>query len=334
LAAAPSPETVRGLDAYEVLAQIGHGPDGVVYKARHRLRNRLEVVKLIAGGENAGPEELARFRLGAESQRLLRHANVVQVHEVGEQDGLAYFAMEYVDGGNLARRIAGQARPAAEAARLVQALAEAMHYAHQRGIVHCDLKPANVVLTADGTPKITDFGLAKRLDGEQTLTATGEVLGTPSYMAPEQAAGRTREIGPPCDVYALGAILYELLTGRPPFKGRTPLETVQQVLERRPVRLRKLNRQVPAALESICLKCLEYNPRARYRSAQKLADDLGRWLNHRRPTAHSWRARAGRAVRRHSRVVTALALLVGVALLTAAAVAYVQDSQRPKGPQP
>jgi serine/threonine protein kinase len=323
----PACPTVRGLDAYELLAQIGHGPNGVVYKARNRLLNRVEVVKLIAGGEQAGPADLARFRLGAESQRLLQHANVVQVHAVGEQDGLPYFAMEYVDGGSLARRIAGQARPAEEAARLVQALAEAIHFAHQRGIVHRDLKPANVVLTADGTPKITDFGLAKRLDGEQTLTATGEVMGTPGYMAPEQAAGKTREIGPPCDVYALGAILYELLTGRPPFKGKTPLETLLQVLKRRPARVRKLNRQVPAALESICLKCLEYHPRRRYRSAQQLADDLGRWLNHRRPAAHSWRARAGRTLRRQARAVTVAALVVGIALGTAG-VAYVQDPQR------
>jgi protein kinase-like protein len=327
LPVAPSPKTVRGLDGYELLAQIGHGPNGVVYKARNRLLNRVEVVKLIAGGDDAGPADLARFRLGAESQRLLQHANVVQVHTVGEQDGLPYFAMEYVEGGSLARRIAGKAQPADEAARLVQTLAQAVHCAHQRGIVHRDLKPANVVLSADGTPKITDFGLAKRLDREQTLTATGAVMGTPGYMAPEQAAGKTRDIGPLCDVYALGAILYELLTGRPPFKGKTPLETIQQVLKRKPVRPRKLNRQVPAALESICLKCLEYQPRKRYRSAQQLADDLGRRLNHRRPRAHSWRARAGRAVRRHLRVVMVLGLLGGVALLAAAA-AYVQDPQR------
>jgi tetratricopeptide (TPR) repeat protein len=261
---------------FEILEKLGQGGMGVVYKARHTQLNRFVALKMIRAGAWADPEELQRFRTEAQAVAHLQHPGIVQIFEIGEHEQLPYFALEFVEGGSLDRVIAGNAQPARATAEFVQKLAWAMASAHQRGVVHRDLKPANVLLTSDGTPKITDFGLARKLDAPGQ-TQTGAILGTPSYMAPEQAAGKTGEIGPPCDVYALGAILYEMLTGRPPFKAQTILDTLAQVRAVDPVPPSRLEPSVPRDLETICLKCLRKEPTQRYASAQELAEDLRRF---------------------------------------------------------
>lgn len=276
-----SAEHEPGLPAiagYEVLGELGRGGMGVVYKARDLELKRVIALKMIRGGAHAGSDELTRFRAEAEAVARLQHPHVVQVHEIGEHGGLPYLSLEFVGGGSLKERLAGTPQPPREAAALVETLARAMGSAHQAGIVHRDLKPGNILLTPDGTPKISDFGLAKKFDDDSGQTRTGEVLGSPSYMAPEQAAGRTRAIGPLTDVYALGAILYECLTGRPPFKGTDIRETLEQVCTSDPVPPSRFQRRLPRDLETICLKCLEKDPARRYGSATLLADDLGRFL--------------------------------------------------------
>jgi hypothetical protein len=261
---------------YEILGELGRGGMGVVYKARHLGLNRLVALKMILAGGHAGPDELARFRAEAEAVARLNHPNIVQIHDVGESGGLPYFSLEFVEGGSLDRKLAGTPLPSDEAAQLAERLARAMAAAHAAGLVHRDLKPANVLLGADGTPKVTDFGLAKKLD-TAGQTASGAIMGTPSYMAPEQASGKSREIGPACDVYALGAILYECLTGRPPFKAATPLDTIMQVVSAEPVSPRQLNVRVPVDLETICLKCLQKEAARRYAGAAAMADELSRF---------------------------------------------------------
>jgi serine/threonine-protein kinase len=263
---------------YEVLGELGRGGMGVVYKARHSQLNRVVALKMILAGGHAGEHELARFRTEAEAVARLQHPNVVQIYEVGEADGKQFFALEYCAGGSLADKLQGTPLPAREAARLVEALARGMEAAHQKGIIHRDLKPANVLLAEDRTPKITDFGLAKKLEEAAGQTGSGDILGTPSYMAPEQAGGRAREVGPLADVYALGAILYELLTGRPPFRAESSLDTLLQALESQPAPPRLLNPKVDRDLETVCLKCLEKDPQRRYASAAALAADLERYL--------------------------------------------------------
>jgi serine/threonine-protein kinase len=274
----PAPAELPRPAGYEVLGLLGSGGMGVVYRARDVRLKRLVALKMILTGPHARPEERDRFRREAEAVARLQHPNVVQIYEVGEQDGHPYLALEYLGGGSLADRLGGKPQPADEAARLVRVLALAVHAAHQGGIVHRDLKPANVLLAEDGTLKVTDFGLAKRLD-EAGQTQTGAVLGTPSYMAPEQALGDSRGIGPHTDVHALGALLYELLTGRPPFRGATLLETLEQVRAQEPLPPGRLRPDMPRDLETICRKCLEKEPARRYATAQALADDLGRYLN-------------------------------------------------------
>jgi WD40 repeat protein/tRNA A-37 threonylcarbamoyl transferase component Bud32 len=272
---------------YETLERLGHGGMAVVYKARHLELNRLVALKLILAGAHAGTEALGRFRIEAEAVARLHHPHVVQIYEVGEAEGRPYLALEFMEGGSLAQKVAGMPLPPRSAAELLQTLAHAVHAAHQRGIVHRDLKPANVLLTADGTPKISDFGLAKQLDSQEGAetsgpafqTRTGAILGTPSYMAPEQAAGQSKAIGPAADVYALGATLYELLTGQPPFRGPTMLDTLDQVRSQEPVPPRRLQPTVPRDLESICLKCLAKETGNRYASADQLAGELRRYLN-------------------------------------------------------
>jgi hypothetical protein len=270
---------------YEVEAVLGRGGMGVVYKARHLALKRTVALKMLAAGHHYQGER-ARFRAEAEAVARLQHPNIVQIHEIGEAAGRPFFALEYVAGGSLAGRMAGKPVPPREAARLVQTLAEAMHLAHSRNLIHRDLKPANVLLAgevnaplAQCQPKVTDFGLVRQLDVDSGNTLDGVVMGTPSYMAPEQAAGQARAVGPAVDVYALGGILYECLTGRPPFDGATAQETLDLVRGREPAPPSSLNRQVPRDLETICLKCLRKEPERRYASAQELADDLGRFLH-------------------------------------------------------
>src|SRR5262245_4394012 len=306
------------IPGYDVEALLGRGGMGVVYKARHRRLNRFVALKMLIAGAYAGPPERARFQREAEDVASLQHVNIVQVHDVGDHERLPYFTMEYVEGGSLAQRLLGTPQPARQAAALVATLAEAVQVAHQAGIVHRDLKPANILLTADGTPKIADFGLARHFEGGPALTLSGVRVGTPSYMAPEQAQGQ-KTVGPLTDVYALGAILYECLTGRPPFRAETAVETERQVIAEEPVPPARLNPKVPRDLETICLKCLHKEPQRRYATAAALAEDLRRFGEGRPIQARrvSWPGRFGRQVRRKpaeaALVATALTL-VGLAL--------------------
>jgi serine/threonine-protein kinase len=323
--------TLPRIPGYEVEAVLGHGGMGVVFRARHLRLGRTVALKMALADVYAGPHERARFQREAEAAAALRHPNVVQIHDVGDSDGRPYFTMEYVEGGNLAQKLAGTPQPARQAAALLATLARAVHAAHQGGIVHRDLKPGNVLLTAPvsgaealegtrtrsslGTPKISDFGLARRLDGEAGLTRTGTALGTPSYMAPEQARSQTDGVGPAADVYALGAILYECLTGRPPFRAETAAETVLQVIHQDPVAPSRLNARVPRDLETICLKCLRKEPQLRYVSAAALAEDLERFLRG-EPVAARPEGRFERLARRvRRRPVRSLALAAGTLIL-------------------
>ena len=277
--AAPRPWTAQPphLSGYEVQDELGRGGMGVVYRAWDQRLHRPVAIKMLLAGDFARPDERERFEREAEAAAGLRHANIVQVYHVGDLDGRPYFTMEFVEGGSLAERLAVAPLAAGRAAALLATLAEAVQAAHDRGIVHRDLKPGNVLLTADGTPKIADFGLARRLDDRAGLTRSGIPLGTPNYMAPEQALGLTHSIGPAADVYALGAILYEALTGRPPFRADTTAETLRQVVEQEPTPPSRWNAKVPRNLEVICLKCLRKEPHRRYPSAAALAEDLRRF---------------------------------------------------------
>ncbi len=266
---------------YEILGVLGRGGMGVVYKARQRGLNRMAALKMILAAGHASSDELLRFQIEAEAVAKLAHPNIVQIFEVSESDGHPFFSLEYVDGGTLSSKLANNPLPARQAAELVEPLARAMFYAHENGILHRDLKPGNILLTLQGTPKITDFGLAKRMgDDSSNNTGTGSILGTPAYMAPEQAEGKIRELGPGVDIYALGSVLYHALTGRPPFLGETVLDTLQQVKNDDPLPPSRLQPKVPQDLETICLKCLQKEPRKRYETAKELADDLQRFLKH------------------------------------------------------
>jgi hypothetical protein len=280
-AALPVPADWPVVPGYEVLGELGRGGMGVVYKARQLRLNRLVALKLVRADAAVAPAQRPRILVEGEALARLQHPNVVQIHDIGFCRGQAYFALELVEGGSLAARLGGKPLPAREVARLVACLAQAAQAAHAQNIVHRDLKPANVLLTADGVPKLTDFGLAKTLDVDLSLTRTGEVLGTPAYMAPEQALGRAEQVGPLTDVYALGVILYEMLTGRPPFLAASYQEVLQQVSWHEPVSPRRLQPEVPRDLETICLRCLQKEPRKRYASAGELADDVRRFLDNR-----------------------------------------------------
>jgi WD40 repeat protein/tRNA A-37 threonylcarbamoyl transferase component Bud32 len=276
----PSPTglgTIRYLGDYELLEEIARGGMGIVFKARQATLNRLVAVKTILAGELASPVQVQRFRKEAEAAAQLDHPNIVPIYEVGEHNGQPYFSMKLIEGVNLAGTLPNLQHKYGAIAQLVVTIARALHYAHQRGIIHRDLKPGNVLIDGHGQPHITDFGLAKTLNGVEAPTRSGTVLGTPGYMAPEQAAGQVRQIGVGADVYSLGAILYELLTGLPPFRGKTPMEVLLRVVNDEPVAPRVLEPKIPRDLETICLKCLEKSPRRRYATAQALAEDLERW---------------------------------------------------------
>jgi serine/threonine protein kinase len=314
------PARLPEVPGYEVVGELGRGGMGIVYLALQQGLNRRVALKMLLAGAHANARQRGRFRSEVEAIARLQHPNVVQIFELGEVGGQLFCALEYVDGGNLADQLDGSPRPPRAAAELVAALADGLQSAHEQGIVHRDLKPANVLLTAGGIPKITDFGLARMLDRDGQ-TESGAVVGTPQYMAPEQARGLNDAIGPATDVHALGAILYELLTGRPPFRGTTTLETLLQVEALEPVRPRLLQPQIPLDLETVCLKCLRKQPEQRYASARALAEDLRRFLGgepvHARPPS-VWERALKWARRRPSDAV-----LLGVSLTALLAMVLV-----------
>jgi serine/threonine-protein kinase len=269
----------RDFGDFELIEELGRGGMGVVYKARQRSLNRTVAVKMILRGELASTADLARFRSEAESAARLDHPHIVPVYEVGELRGQPYFAMKYVEGTTLARRLADGPIAPREAAALLAPICQAIHFAHQRGILHRDLKPSNILIDREGRPHVTDFGLAKRVTGDTQLTRSGAILGTPCHMAPEQAAGNRGQLGPASDVYSLGTVLYQMLTGRPPFQAATPVDTVLLVLEQDPLPPRLLNPRADRDLEMIALRCLQKLPTLRYPTAKSLGDDLLAFLN-------------------------------------------------------
>ena len=302
---------------YEVEAVLGRGGMGVVYRARQLALNRPVALKMVLAGQYASPELLSRFLTEAEAVASLQHPHIVQVFDLGKCDGNPFFAMEFVDGGNLSDRIAEQPLNFRDAAEMVERLARAVQFAHDRGIIHRDLKPMNVLLTADGTPKIADFGLAKRLHSTTDMTASGAILGTPGYLAPEQARGQTRNVAEPADIYALGVILYELITGRVPFVGESDVDVLGQVAEGDVPSPAWLRPSVPRDLETICLKCLEKNPKDRYATAAALAADLRNFL-YGEPILARRRSRLERALRwiqrRPARAIAAIALVLAIVI--------------------
>ncbi len=270
---------LSGWDSYEILHEIARGGMGVVYKARQVSLNRLVALKMILSGQLAGDQEIRRFLAEAEAVANLNHPGIVPIHEIAEHDGQQYFSMDYIEGPSLAARLHDGPLPPTEAAHLVQKIAQAVSYANEHRVIHRDLKPGNVLLDEAGEPHVTDFGLAKRIGDDSNLTATGQILGTPSYMPPEQAMGLTDQADQRSDVYALGAILYATLAGRPPHQAANTLDTIKAVIEQEPIAPRKLDRTIPRDLETICLKALAKEPDRRYGSASALSDDLGRYLN-------------------------------------------------------
>src|SRR6266542_1087308 len=268
------------LGDYELLEEVGRGGQGVVFRARQKSLNRIVALKVIGLGQWATKAHLKRFRLEAEAAASLDHPCIVPIYEVGERDGQCYFSMKFVEGGQLEEVAKHTPISIRQAAELIAKVARTVHYAHEHGILHRDIKPGNILLDAKGEPHLTDFGLARLVESESTVTRTLEVLGTPSYMAPEQAAGNNAKLTSSTDVYGLGAVLYQLLTNHPPFAGGTTYETIKLLLETEPRQPRLWNPKVDRDLSTICLKCLEKDPQRRYSSAQALAEDLERWLRH------------------------------------------------------
>src|SRR5262245_58725578 len=304
------------LGRYELLEEIAHGGMGVVYRDRDPTLNRVVALKLMLAGHFAGEEELKRFRVEAEVAARLDHPNIVPIYEFGALEGRPFLSMRFLNGASLANRLQGTPMDAVPATKLMSTLARAIHYAHQHSVLHRDLKPANVLLDAAGEPHVTDFGLAKCLDSTDGLTLSGAMLGSPNYMSPEQAAGDPKRLTTAADIYSLGAIMYELLTGRPPFRADTPLETMRKVLEEAPVAPHLLNKSADRDLETICLKCMEKEPHRRYGSAEALAEDLENWLRHEpihaRPIGTL--GRLGKWTRRNPRTAF-LALICSLAIL-------------------
>src|SRR5262249_42278691 len=265
---------------YELLEEIGRGGQGVVFRARQKSLNRTVALKVISLGQWARKADLKRFRREALAAASLDHPGIVPIYEVGERDGSCYFSMRFVEGGQLDEVIKRGPMSIRHAVELIAKVARTVHYAHEHGIVHRDIKPGNILLDAKGEPLLTDFGLARLTESESTVTRTMEVMGTPSYMAPEQAEGNNAAVSSATDVYGLGAVLYQLLTGHPPFAGGTTYETIKLVLDTEPREPRLLNPKIDRDLSTICLKCLEKDPKRRYSSALALAEDLEHWLKH------------------------------------------------------
>jgi serine/threonine-protein kinase len=265
---------------YELLEQIGRGGQGVVFRARQKSLNRTVALKVISLGQWASKAHLKRFRLEAEAAARLEHPGIVPIHEVGERDGQCYFSMKFIEGGQLDEVVKQTPMSIRQAVELIAKVARTVHYAHEHGILHRDIKPGNILLDQKGEPHLTDFGLARLVESESTVTRTLEVLGTPSYMAPEQAVGNNAAVGSVTDVYGLGAVLYQLLTAQPPFAGGTTYETIKLLLDTEPRQPRLLNPKIDRDLSTICLKCLDKDPQRRYSSALALAEDLERWLKH------------------------------------------------------
>lgn len=320
---------VRYFGEYEILEELGAGGMGVVYKARQSKLTRIVAIKMIRSGELANSKDLQRFEAEARAAAKLSHPGIVSVHEVGIHNGQHFYTMDYVDGGSVAQLLRNEPVPPIRAAKLVRRLAEAMHYAHEQNIVHRDLKPANILLTAKGAPRITDFGLAKHVRTEAesnspTMTETGQILGTAGYMSPEQAAGKSRMVGPSADIYSLGAVLYALLTRRAPFVGETPSDTILRVLQQEPLSPRKIDAGVPRDLETICLKCLEKEPHKRYGTAHMLARDLQLFLDGKPVKAHpvSSLEHGWRWCRRNSVLTALLGLILLVTLCSPILVWY------------
>ena len=296
---------------YDLLGEVGRGGMGVVYKARQRDLNRIVALKMILASEWASAEEIRRFQAEARAAARLRHRNIVAIHEIGEQLGRHFFAMDFVEGESLSAIVARGALAPEQAARWMVSIAQAVEHLHSQGIIHRDLKPSNVLIDSAGEPIVMDFGLAKIFDSDDGATRSGAILGTPSYMSPEQAAGRNSLISTRSDVYSLGAMLYEMLSGRPPFREATPLDTLVQVIEGEPTLLRQLVATIPRALERICFKCLEKDPARRYASAAELAADLMRYLQGEPVEAHHggpWQA-VERWVRRQPNLSVHLAAI-------------------------
>ncbi len=317
------PTRVRYFGDYEIVREIARGGMGVVFRARQVTLNRTVALKMILAGQLANDTEVKRFYTEAEAAANLDHPGIVPIFEVGQHEGQHYFSMGFVEGQSLSQRLAEGPLPSREAAELIRRVSEAIEYAHQHGVIHRDLKPANILLDQNGNPRVTDFGLAKRVQGDSGLTGSGQIMGTPSYMPPEQARGKRGEVGPTADVYALGATLYALVTGRPPFLAATPMDTVIQAISDEPVPPRRLNAALSRDLETICLKCLEKDPGKRYASAAALAEDLRRYLANEPilarpvgPAERAWRWS------RRSPVVAGLAAGIALALVLGTVVAW------------
>lgn len=303
-----SDESPHAFGDYELCAEIAHGAMGVVYRARQISGDRWVALKMLRSGRFAGQEELERFEREAQAAGRLEHPNIVPVYDVGRHEGRAYYAMQLVEGPSLCVELPRLNANHRAAAQIMAVIARAIHYAHGQGIIHRDMKPANILFDRDGTPLVTDFGLAKQTENANTLTLSGQIVGTAAYMAPEQAAGRS--IGTATDIYALGAILYELLTGAPPFQATTTLELLVRVKTEEPVPPRYLNPNIPRNLQTICLKCLEKNPNRRYESAAAMATDLELWLAGKPIVAKpiSWLVRAVRWTAMHAAYLAILAM--------------------------
>ncbi len=329
---ASEPPRVHYFGDYEIIRELARGGMGVVFLARQISLNRPVALKMILAGQLANDNDVRRFYTEAEAAANLDHPGVVPIYEVGRHEGQHYFSMGFVEGQSLSQRLADGPLSPREAAEVMAKVAEAIEYAHCRGVIHRDLKPGNILLDRNGNPRVTDFGLAKKVEGDSGLTASGQIMGTPSYMPPEQAGGNRGEVGPAADVYALGATLYALVTGRPPFQAATAMDTLLQVIGEEPVPPRRLNAMIPRDLETICLKCLEKEPGNRYASAAAMREDLRCYLVGEsisaRPVGQA--ERAWRWCRRNP-VMTGLAAGIALALVLGTVVATYFAVRRPKG---